>query len=39
VRTETEAVTRAMEEVVVREKLAEAFRATAGRIPGLEKVF
>ncbi len=38
-KTETEAVTRALQEVVFREDLVKAFRSTAGKIPTLEKVF
>lgn len=38
-RTETEAVTLALRETVLREKLREAFRRSAGKIPSLEQVF
>jgi hypothetical protein len=38
-KTETDAVTRALREVVVREKIKKAFRASAGKIPRIEKVF
>ncbi len=38
-RTETEAVTRALQEVVFKDELKKALHATAGRIPRIEKVF
>lgn len=38
-KTETEAVTRAMEEAAFREEVRKAFKATAGKIPQMEKVF
>lgn len=38
-RTETEAVRRALEEVVFREQLKKTLQATAGKIPRIEKVF
>lgn len=38
-RTETEAVTRALQEVVFRAQLKRMLQATAGKIPGIEKVF
>jgi hypothetical protein len=38
-KTETDAVTRALEEVVVREEIKKAFRVSAGKIPRIEKVF
>jgi Arc/MetJ family transcription regulator len=38
-RTETEAVTRALQEVVFREDLKKALESTAGKIPRIEKVF
>ena len=38
-RTETEAVTRALREVVFQEELRKAIFATAGKIPGIKKVF
>ena len=38
-KTETEAVTRAMEEAVFREEVRKAFMATAGKIPLMEMVF
>jgi Arc/MetJ family transcription regulator len=38
-RTETEAVTRALQEVVFREDLKKALLITAGKIPRIQKVF
>ena len=38
-KTETEAVTRALQEAVLREDIVKAFRLTAGKIPRMEKVF
>jgi len=38
-KTETEAVTRAMEEAAFREEVRKAFKATAGKTPRMEKVF
>jgi Arc/MetJ family transcription regulator len=38
-KTETEAVTRALQDVVVREQIKKAFRLSAGRIPRIERVF
>lgn len=38
-KTETEAVTRALQEVVVRAQIKKAFRVSAGKIPRIEKVF
>jgi Arc/MetJ family transcription regulator len=38
-RTETEAVTRALQEVVFREDLKRALQSIAGKIPRIEKVF
>ena len=38
-KTETDAVTRALREVVVREKIKKAFRVSAGKIPRIEKLF
>jgi Arc/MetJ family transcription regulator len=38
-RTETEAVTLALRETVLREELTEAFRQSAGKIPRLEQAF
>ena len=38
-KTETEAVTRALREVVVREQIRKAFRLSAGKIPRIERVF
>jgi Arc/MetJ family transcription regulator len=39
VRTETEAVTRALKDVVFQNELQKALQATAGTAPKLEKVF
>ena len=39
VNTETEAVTKALEEVLFREQLRCLLRSTAGKLPNLEKVF
>ena len=38
-KTETEAVTRALQEAVFREKVRPTFRAAAGKIPDLERVY
>jgi hypothetical protein len=38
-RTETEAVTRALENAVFQEQIVKALRATAGKSPQFEKVF
>jgi stress response protein YsnF len=38
-KTETEAVTHAMEEAAFREEVRKAFKTTAGKIPRMEKVF
>jgi len=38
-KTETEAVTRALENVVFQEEIVKALRQTAGRIPRIEKIF
>jgi RNase P protein component len=38
-RTETEAVSRALEDAVVRNRIKRAFRVSAGKIPHIEKVF
>jgi len=38
-KTETDAVMRAMEEAAFREEVRKAIKATAGKIPGMEKVF
>ena len=38
-KTETEAVTRALEDAVFRDKVKKAIRATAGKSPDMEKVF
>lgn len=38
-KTETEAVTRALENVVFQEEVVRALRQTAGKIPQIEKVF
>jgi hypothetical protein len=38
-KTETEAVTRALENVVFQEQIVRALRQTAGKIPRIEKVF
>jgi Arc/MetJ family transcription regulator len=38
-RTETEAVSKALRDVVVREKIRRAFQTTAGKSPGIEEVF
>jgi hypothetical protein len=38
-KTETEAVTRALENVVSQEEVVKALRRTAGKIPRIEKVF
>ncbi len=39
VKTETAAVTKALEEAVIREELDKVFRACAGKIPRIKKVF
>ncbi len=39
VKTETEAVTKAMEDALFQHDLAKALRQTAGKIPRIEKVF
>jgi RNase P protein component len=38
-RTETEAVSRALEDAVVRNRIKRGFRVSAGKIPHIEKVF
>lgn len=38
-KTETEAVTRALENVVFQDQIVRALRQTAGKIPRIEKVF
>jgi len=38
-KTETEAVTRAMEEALFREEVRKTFQSTAGKISRMEKVF
>jgi len=38
-RTETEAVTQALREAVLREQLKKTFRDTAGKIPRIEQVY
>jgi hypothetical protein len=38
-KTETEAVTKALQNALFQEDVAKAVRATAGRIPRIEKVF
>jgi hypothetical protein len=38
-KTETEAVTRALENVVFQEQIVRALRQTAGKIPRIEKIF
>ena len=38
-RTETEAVTRALEEVVFQDEVKKALQSTAGRIPHMKKIF
>jgi hypothetical protein len=38
-KTETEAVTRALENVVFQEEIVRALRQTAGKIPRIEKIF
>jgi hypothetical protein len=38
-RTETEAVTRALQDVLFQEHISKSLRDTAGRIPKIRKVF
>ena len=38
-RSETEPVTKALRDVVVREQIRRAFQLTAGKIPDIEEVF
>jgi len=38
-RTETEAVTQALREAVLREELKQTFRQSAGKVPRIEQLF
>ena len=38
-KSDTEAVVRALEDAIFRERVKKAIRATAGKSPGMEKVF